>query len=486
MIVDDTVKEKPKRSFNLSFKDKKWLTLSLGLIIAIPLIGYAASGFINRDTSITSVILSTIGSDLQKDRDGYTNILALGVGGEGHEGEELTDTILVGSLHEKTGQVVMTSIPRDLYVQHDNIISQRINSVYENVKYSQDNETAYQTISEVAEQITGREIHYHIKIDFEGVVKIVDALGGITIDVPETLYDPYYPGPNFTYQTFALGKGIQDMDGETALKYVRSRKTTSDFDRSLRQQQLLFAIKEKALEGKILKNKDKIIELLNGIEENVEYNFDLREIISLAAVAVDFSTDKMNRLVLHNDPIFKGGFLYTPPRSQYQDAFVLLPAGNNYNLIHDYVNLHLKYPEFMQDEPPLEILNGTSESGFARNTSLIMYRYGFNVEEIGNADHKDYVTTTIASSEGAKSDPVKALQHIFDDAEGQEKEILEADLESFPVTITLGSDFFERFNELEVYSELIHIIQQAEEERLRARGELEEDDEEDTETAPQL
>jgi polyisoprenyl-teichoic acid--peptidoglycan teichoic acid transferase len=88
-------------------------------------------------------------------------------------------------------------------------------------------------------EITGIYLQYYAFVSFDGFVDFVDSLGGVTIDVPEALEDPYYPDINNGFQTFRIGAGIQDLDGDMALKYARSRKTTSDFSRTLRQQQII-------------------------------------------------------------------------------------------------------------------------------------------------------------------------------------------------------------------------------------------------------
>lgn len=76
-------------------------------------------------------------------------------------------------------------------------------------------------------------------IDFAGFKDIINILGGISIDVPESILDREYPDNNWGYMTFQVQKGLQNFDGDTALKYARSRHSTSDFDRSNRQQLII-------------------------------------------------------------------------------------------------------------------------------------------------------------------------------------------------------------------------------------------------------
>jgi len=103
-------------------------------------------------------------------------------------------------------------------------------------------------LEEKIEEITGEKIDYYVNLDFEGFIKIVDLVDGVDVSVEENLVDYDYPNGRGGYTTFVLRKGNWTLDGETALKYARSRHSTSDFDRSLRQQQIISALKKKITE----------------------------------------------------------------------------------------------------------------------------------------------------------------------------------------------------------------------------------------------
>lgn len=85
----------------------------------------------------------------------------------------------------------------------------------------------------------GIEIQYYSLVDFGGFKNIIDTLGGITIDIPEGFTDTTYPTPDNGYMTIHFDSGVTLLDGEKALQYARSRHSTSDFARSLRQQQIV-------------------------------------------------------------------------------------------------------------------------------------------------------------------------------------------------------------------------------------------------------
>ena len=104
------------------------------------------------------------------------------------------------------------SIPRDLYVQSKILGRVKINEVYSGVKNSLDEETASEHLLETVSLIVGREIKQYVMIDFAGFRKLIDAVGGIDIDVPERLYDNEYPAKNWGYTVVDIPAGIQHFD----------------------------------------------------------------------------------------------------------------------------------------------------------------------------------------------------------------------------------------------------------------------------------
>ena len=200
--------------------------------------------------------------------------------GEGHEGANLTDTMIVASLNHADNLVSMISIPRDLYVENEKVgWGTRLNSIYEYVLDSSgDPDVAMKELETEIEKILDVDIHYYAKIDFQGFEEVVDALGGITIEVGETIIDDAYPaqaGSDYLFDPFYLEAGIQELDGETTLKYVRSRHNSSDFDRAAKQQQVLEALKDKALSMGVLANPGKIKDVYWAISRNFESDMSL-------------------------------------------------------------------------------------------------------------------------------------------------------------------------------------------------------------------
>lgn len=449
------------------------------LIVALTSTSYAVLKNTQITTIITKNVLKTIGSDLQKDKDGYINILALGI----DDTALLTDSILVASIDERRKNATLVSIPRDLYVNDETIIAQRINSVYQNTRYRRGEEEARKTISKIVGDFVGFPIHYTVILNFQGLVDVVNALDGVEVYNEQAIYDPFYPGPNYTYQTFSLPQGLQTLDGETALKYARSRQTTSDFARAQRQQQILVGIKDKALQLGILTNPERITELYRSIEKNVTTNLTIREIITLAGIGTDFNSNSILSVVLNNDFSSKGGFLYTPPRSQYMGASVLLPADKSLSQIHTFINLHRSYPNVMSQPNPIDIVNGTNISGLARNTATVFRRFGFEVNQVTNIEDRseNLEETIIETSLGKNSELVQAIQDLFppmDDIIYVDPIVPDPDQDGMPssVKIVTGTDLSDILRFFDVYASVGNIIQQAikeEQERLTSEEQTE-------------
>lgn len=368
------------------------LSIGAGIIVLFALFWIAFSMIKTIDFS--SLVFS-FGKDLHKDDNKLTNFLLVGVGGSEHDGSNLTDTIILASLDQHNKLVKMLSLPRDLYIDDKLTGGQRINKLYDTylVKYK-NSAKAMGELEKTVSEMTDMPIQYYIKIDFNGFVKIVDALGGVDVNVEKAIYDNTYPlGETEKYTTFKIDAGPQHLDGETALKYARSRHTTSDFDRARRQQLLLAAIKEKAFSLELLTNPTKIQNLYNSVADSLETNLSVAEIIELAKLAKDINKDNIQSRVITDDYGNCGGLLYTPVRDYFGGAAVLLPAGEKYEEINKFSHNYFNSPSLLTNE--IQVLNGTKTSGLALTALNRLSRECLNVVYYGNAANRELKTSTI-------------------------------------------------------------------------------------------
>jgi polyisoprenyl-teichoic acid--peptidoglycan teichoic acid transferase len=163
-----------------------------------------------------------------------------------------TDTMILLSIDPTTRSIGMMSIPRDLYVPiPGESAMQRINSAYvlgELKRPGGGPALAVQTI----QYNFGIPIHRYVAVSFDAVIGLVDAIGGIDINVPQTIDDPEFPDMNYGYDPLYIPAGIVHMDGQLALKYARTRHQGTDYDRASRQQQVIMGIRQKALKAEVL------------------------------------------------------------------------------------------------------------------------------------------------------------------------------------------------------------------------------------------
>lgn len=391
-ILSSIFSKKPTRSItSVNSKKKKYIVPIILVLFAIFVVGKVMAATYNFVSNFDAKsLIFAVGSDLEKDENGYTNILLLGDGGHVRDGADLIDTIMVASIDHEKNAISMLSIPRDYHVTPSIGRAGKINEVYRNNHMNIGEEEAYELFEDVAGNIAGLDVQYHLRVDFNAFVEVVDSLGGITVNVENAINDPYYPNETDNgYTTFRIDEGPQVMDGEIALKFVRSRKTTSDFDRASRQQQVIQAVREKALSKNILTDTKVLKNLYSAVEKNIDTNISIREMISLARVGKDMNRENVVAKVLHDDPGQDGGLLYTPERQYYNGQFVLVPFGDNLELIHKYAKLIFHQREAFYHPAKIEVLNATEIPGIARNAFYQLRRFGFDMVSLDNYKGSD-------------------------------------------------------------------------------------------------
>ncbi len=387
------IRSRPPRK-PLSEKAKHNFITAAALILIIFVVYFTSVKLINglSSTRILGLFSGLFGKELLMDDQGHTNILLLGVGGEGHEGKDLTDTIILASIDHKNNWVSMLSIPRDLYVE-SLLGGSRVNRLYEKGKLKWGSAQGLDFARETFEKVLKVPLQYTVRVDFEAFEEIVETVGGIDVYVEQEISDPEYPRDGtYEFEPFYLAKGQQHLDGKTALKYVRSRHSSSDFDRSHRQHQALLALKQKAKEENILGKKSALKELYYSLNDHIETNLSIREMITLADFAANWNSDQFTSATLSDEPIFRGGFLYTPLRELFGGAYVLLPAGDSYDSLNAFMQL-IFYGPRRPENFPLAILNGTEVSGLAGKARTLLNRFGMSFSHIGNARVQNLETT---------------------------------------------------------------------------------------------
>jgi len=325
-----------------------------------------------------------------KNIDGRINILFLGIAGQGKAGTNLTDTLMLMSLNMKTGQVALLSIPRDLFVTIPEMeIQTKINSVYQIGLRSESGskKNGAETIVSTVEKILAEKINYFAILDYTGFEKIINSLGGVNVMNERDIYDDSYPGPNYSYETFALPKGFHKLDGATALKYVRERHSDpeGDFGRAKRQQQVLQSAKNRIFSPEVMFNVVSLNNLFNALGENLVTNIQADEIKSFYNLSKKLDTQNINNVVVdawNKDSLLKvSHVLYGNI-----NAFVLVPRLGNWSEVQELADnmfdlnkIKRRQAEIEKENASIAIVNRSGDSKVAETIRKILtegFSYG--------------------------------------------------------------------------------------------------------------
>jgi len=337
------------------------------------------------------------------------NVLLLGRGGEGHDGPNLTDTMILASIRPSTNDVALLSIPRDLYVEIPNFGYNKLNSAFalgEDYDYPGG---GARLATETIEQITEQEIPYYVTIDFTGFEQIVDELGGINVDVPRPFYDNLH---DLEYDA-----GQTRFDGAAALYFVRARYVDGpeggDFARAGRTQLIGLAIRDKALELNPVADIATITGLLQNVGDHVRTNLNPAELRRVYELAHEIPVDGIQTRViddaetnlLYGDTGQIGGI----------NVSVLKPNDSTFGEIQRYA-LGMFDPLPPEDENAiLEIHNGTEEVGIA-GAFADSFELSLQIAGVDNANRSDYDQTFIVdTTDGEKPTSLGLLESYLED-----------------------------------------------------------------------
>ena len=252
----------------------------------------------------------------------------LGNGGANHPGGALCDVIQMLSINVKTKKTFMVSIPRDLFVDIDGS-KYKINEMYFQGE-AKGKGMGGDLSKKIAGEVLGIPIHYYLKIDFQGFKKIVDTLGGIDVYVDQGISDPVWG--------YYINTGMHHFNGSEALDYVRSRESTSDFDRSARQQKTLISMRDKALSGGIFSDPTKVANIIETLSNNFKTDITLEELLKIFLVAQDIPLSNMDSYVFSTGD----GYIYSTITRG--GAYGIFPVGDNYDKIHEFIGSRLNIP----------------------------------------------------------------------------------------------------------------------------------------------
>lgn len=387
------------------------MTLVGGLLVG----GYVGAKFAYNAHKLFggSVLGLLVSTKLKGEGQGRVNILLAGNSADdpGHNGANLTDSIMIVSLDTRNNKAFLLSVPRDLWVDIPGEGHAKINETYNDGQLNHFKESGYPDggmglLAKVIQANLGVSTQYYALVDYNALMQAVDAVGGVNFTVksadPRGLYDP-----NIDYSTHGplvkLTNGSHHLSGEQALDLARARGDSvraygfpmSDFDRTQHQRQLLVALKNKASSAGTLANPAKLSSLSDAIGNNVKTDFSSSEVKRLYDLSQQINSNNITSLGL-NDAEGKnllGSYTY-----RGQSALIPALGVDDYSDIQAYIRRQLSSNPVVQENAKIVLLNATQVSGLAARQKLQLVDDNLRITKVGDAQIKQAATQIIDAS----------------------------------------------------------------------------------------
>jgi polyisoprenyl-teichoic acid--peptidoglycan teichoic acid transferase len=340
------------------------------------------------------------------------NILLIGA--DEQQGGHRTDTMITVSIDPATGQVVMFQLPRDTVdvpvppgaprTVWGSVYSNKINAFFTSASARSDAfpgtpaTRGYNGLKSILGYLYGLDIQYYVEVNFVGFQKVVDALGGVTVNVQIPVLDDNFPEPGSHRERLYVPAGVQHMTGGQALEYSRSRKSTSDFDRGARQQRVIVSLRRQLDIGQALQNIDV---LAAAIGQSVRTDIPRELVPQLLGLAEKVDTRSI-RSVIFTPPFYQTECLNCPPR-----GYIIQPKVSRIRqAVADAFNIDPAFAEtrdaLAQEGAELWVLNGSGRTGeAARLADYLSYLGLAATAPIQKPDTTGLSTTTIRAYNGA-------------------------------------------------------------------------------------
>jgi len=408
------------------------------LIIILAAGGYSAYRFIVVGNNIfQGNIFDVFSSEpLKQDSNGRSNFLILGTSEDdpGHQGADLTDSILVLSVDQKNKNSYMFSVPRDMEVKYDRPCvpgySGKINAFFSCVNIEETKEAEQDRLAKTQKligDIFGIDIQYGIHVNYTVMRDVVNAIGGnITVTIesrdPNGQMDSNFDwkcGGNY-YERFKncppnghfidYPNGLITLDAEHALYLAQARGDISptygfeksNFDREKNQQKILVAIRDKAMSSGTLTNLGAISRLIDALGDNLRTNIKTNEIRTLIQVAGEIKSDDIHDISLidGDNPVMNGTGNPSAGKYEYDDIRALIKKNLSSNPI-------------ISEAAPVVVLNGSGQSGFGQTKADELAGLGYNVVLVSNAPDGNYGKVEIYQIGGGNTGTADKLSAMY-------------------------------------------------------------------------
>jgi LCP family protein required for cell wall assembly len=361
---------------------------------------------------------------LKGESSGRVNFLLAGDSSDdpGHQGSDLTDSIMLVSIDTKNHSGFLLSIPRDTWVYIPGIGHEKINAANDNTNFSAPGYPSggMGQLQQVITDDFGIPVEYYGLIDYSAFKDAVDAVGGIKVDIqssdPRGLYD--------AYTHLKLPNGEDALDGQQALNLARARGDDSagdvsygfpdsDFDRTQHQREMLVALEQKATTVGVLSNPLKITQLFDSLGNNVRTNMNLGDVKRFVQITKGMNIDKLQSLTLSdsgNNPLLSD---YVTPDGE--DALIPKAGVDDFSQIEAYyqdLTSGKVSSSVVTEAPTVVVLNGSDVDGLAKKEANVLQSEGFNVVGVTDAVN-EYPASQIIDLTNTKPASLKVLQQTF-------------------------------------------------------------------------
>lgn len=367
---------------------------------------------------------------LKQDANGRSNIIILGTSEDdpGHQGANLTDSMMILSIDQTKKNAFMVSIPRDLYVKYGEACNSgyqgKINEYYNCIHDGEGVDADRKALAKEAEfvgQIFGMDIQYGVNVNYTVMREMVNAVGGsITVNIEGNGPTPYgvkegsVMDSNFDWKcgvsnpkyTRAMviercpprghfidyGPGPQKLDAEHALYLAQARGDSaptwglaqSNFDREKNQQKIIKALKEKATSIGVLTDFGKVSSMIDALGNNLRTTFEAKEFRTLVALTKDIKNDDIRSISLvdKDDPIMGTDMV--------NGMSVVVPEAGTYNYtkLQSYVHKKMNSDPVAEEAAPIMILNGSGVAGLAQEEADKLEKAGYTISDFDNAPER--------------------------------------------------------------------------------------------------
>jgi LCP family protein required for cell wall assembly len=313
-------------------------------------------------------------------------VLLIGADGAKYVKDQNTDVMIVAVINRSTKQVSMLSIPRDLWVYIPTYGWGRINTAHRIGHRKDYPDGGPALLMRTIEHNLGIPLDNWVRVDLRGFARAVDELGGVEMTVACPVNLRYRPPTSDQEQEMWLLPGVYQMDGATALRYVRTRRGGDDFQRAPRQHQFLRAMWDQFREPGLIA---KIPGLWSALKDSVHTDLGLADIMSLAPLALELKPERIrSRYIAHGQVLGwttdAGARVQLPLHDKIQDQVSSL-----------YAPPSAKKDSVAEEAARIQVLNGTQRSQLDRLAADQLHWQGLNVVDAGPAQERDHQHTQV-------------------------------------------------------------------------------------------